>query len=407
MKKLFCIVILGSVLGLHAQRTYVTVYTRNGLTDTLNLLRESFFEKQKGRDTTLVEILNTRVVSGTDTFQIFMPSERAVALFFIHDYKMLFADVVEKIDFHCFDIPRDVKAKKPVYFYYLSPFVSFPWIDPDAVKKLGEEKTEIKEDIDQSSLTRSEKDFLLLYLESILAYNDLERFDWDTMGSRSDAFVAGTADSIQKDYVNNILNMKMETRKFGAGFAFSTGMNFLSGNITHYFKTPISFGGQLEAGYKGFMLKMDLSESFPRHVRDTFSYRGVLLSKDSAGAFVFRNLSMAYNIIDNKEFRFSPFAGVCLPGISVSNKVSNTYEPAVNVGFDLDWKFAEIKSYRSYSEIINNRFSNAYWFVRLQVGYTQLKNSDSRFNGNMVYLKFAVGTFSNRAKRLKREVSIQ
>ena len=234
MKHFFTVLMCFSLLEISGQKLYLPVQEKPQLLDTVNDLRENFINKLSARDTSLIPLLNTQIVYKTkDTIEFFFPTERAMSLFLVHAYRILLADVNNYVDFHSNDIPRNINWKKKEYNYStLGGFV--PPVDTSIVKELVKDSAAIKFDIQQSSLQQLEKDFLYLYLQSILSYNDLEHFDTEAMNIKADTYIAAYKESPYINYVDTVLNIKLETKKVGIGAGFSTGCNIVDGSFSNY-----------------------------------------------------------------------------------------------------------------------------------------------------------------------------
>ena len=400
MKYFLTLIFSFLLLDIQAQKIYLPVQEKSVLLDTINDLREKFTNKLIAKDSSVVQLLNTQIVfKKNDTIEIFFPTERAMGLFLINDYKTLLTDINEYLDFHANDIPRDIKWKKKEYNYStLMGFVPSS-VDTSIIKELMEDSARIKMNIKQSSIQPFEKDFLYLYLESILAYNDLEHFDTDAMNRKADVYTAAYKVYPYTNYVDTILNIKLHTRELGIGIGFSTGYNAVSGSFANYFNNSIPIAGNLEAGYKKYLLKGEAAGSFQQPVKKDFTYHNHTWAKDTAVVFFYNlNLNLAYVLIQHDFFDTSPFVGIS--DIVVSQKYDMHFNPAFNIGIDFDWKFHKIKSYDSYYQAFYTKYHNAYEYVRFRCGYTQLKNEDSRFKGSLIYAKLAIGVYSRGAKRI-------
>lgn len=322
-----------------------------------------------------------------------------MALFLVNDFKSLLSDVILGADFHN-NIPR--RGLKPKKFEF--PRLIYHLKEINILPDLNNEKDNIILAINQSSLKADEKDFLKLYLTSILAYTDLRQFDTEQMKKQCSEFLSTYPKSEHYEYVEKVLFIRLETSKIGIGVSISSGYGILNGNISKYLKNQVPIGFDIDFGYNKFLIKTELSPSFTRHLKEFFEYKDYIWSTDSMSFMIHGNLNLSYVVLDNSKCRISPYLGIGTHGVNLTDDIDNMlFKPGLNVGVDLDWKFANTNFYGNFYETFDAVKDKTYWYLRFKLGYSQFNNADSRFIGSMLYSKIEIGFYSNPAKRIKNK----
>ncbi|HEX3008968.1 MAG TPA: hypothetical protein VHO90_15295, partial [Bacteroidales bacterium] len=270
---------------------------------------------------------------------------------------------------------------------------------------LEKESNAINASIRQSALMDDEKDFLEMYLYSILAYTDLKDFDTEQMKSYAENFLERYPSSYFVPYVNNVLLVDLKTSNFGFGAGFFTGFNFLSGNISSYFKSYLPLGLNVELGYKNLILKGEVSSSFSKLTNESFEYKNITWSSDSTPYILSGNINVAYRVLNTPRYKIAPFAGFGSHAINLSEKADKLlFRPGFQAGVDFDWQFAEANNYGDYYDAFSSIKNYTSWYLRVRLGYAQYRNDDSRFNGSMIFTRIAVGFYANPAVRINKKI---
>ncbi len=398
MKYIISLLFFIASFELIAQETFLTVNTESELTQAVSIIQDEFTAKLENNDHSLTKLFDKQIIyQNKDTFHIFLPTEKAMALFLFGKYFILLNDVLEKNDFHYNLQIADYKRKK-VSYPHSNEALSVFWMNYKLLEKLKLKEKIIKSEIKNSLLKPDEKDFLCLYFESILSYNNLKLFDTELMNSRADTFLGTYQNSPYCEYVNKVLNIKLETMKYGIGCGAFIGYNVMNGNISKHFKNSIPIGVGLEFGYSRYFIKSEVAFSLSSYLKEPFVYKENIWTTDSTFSLISGNVNFAYALFDNSHFRISPYIGIGTHRINISEEIDNMhFKPNFNIGLDFDWKFSEVNSYKSYFDTFDAAKNYTYNYLRLRFGYSYFNNEENRFSGSLVYIKIEIGIFSNPA----------
>lgn len=394
MKYFFSILFSFLTISL-ASQNFVRSISDIHFNNIMDSLRSDFDKKILSYDTRIVRTLNTQIIHlGEDTFMVFLPAERAIALFLSENYSQLLKDVTERYDYHYFTRSRDFIRKKAEFPPNLK--------EVDLLPELSKNEDNIILKINQSALGEDEKHFLELYLASILSHVNLRSFDTELMKERCQLFLTTFPASRYFDYVDKILYIRQKTMNFGIGAGVFSGYNILRGPVSDYFSNYMPLGASIELGYKKLIVKGDLSTSIFGNIRESFVFRNDKWANDSTPFLTDINANLAYVIYNRTKTRITPYVGVGSHGINLTANNDNIrFKPNLNCGIEVDWKFADDNSYDTYYDAFNSVNDKTYWHLRFRLGYSQYKISDDRFGGSMIYTKFELGFYSNPAKRIR------
>jgi hypothetical protein len=396
MKLFFLVIAFFLTVGVNAQRV-LKVDSDIVLHETIDSLRKDLNSKVQKNDKNLVSTLNTQILYlGQDTLHVFFPAERAISLFITGNFSILLNDISAGIDYHYNTRSDNYKRHE---FHLLTPG-EYHEVD-DLLAILNRNVENINLMMNRSVLSDDELSFLDLYLKSILAYNDLRKFDTGKMKSDCHDFINNYPNSPYNEYVDKVLFIRLKTQNFGVGAGVFTGYNNLGGEISDYFRNFISVGVTLEGGYKRMLVKAEFAPSFSQDLRQTFNYKGNTWSADSTPFIINGNVNLGYVLYDTPKYRFTPYIGAGYNGARLADGINMQFQTGLNCGVEVDWKFAEDKRYGSYQEAFHSASNNTNWHLRLRLGYSKFQNRDSRFSGYLLYTKIVIGFFSNPSRKVK------
>ena len=393
----FFILIFVSFIPIHssAQRTYIDVCD---MTQSTWEMCDEFRELWNKNDAKVLDIANSFILLRNNRLINLVPfREKTLLSYYFYDFDGILYDVKNGFDYHYWIIDKKIKRPRvsSPHYRHLNCYPS------DALEKVLPKKDSIISKIQESAHQPDEKDFLILYLKSILEEKEIIP---EQMNRKCDDFLANHYDSEYALYVNRILNLEYKTRNIGFAAGVFFGYNFLGGNISNYIKPQMSIGGYFDIAYKRFILKPDIAFSIPRYNKNDFNYQDIIYSTDSTSSMVSGNLNLGYFLWDNSHFRVTPFLGIGKQALWISSKGKEDIEYKANftIGAELEWKFfhSTMDKSRSYHSHFYNPKDKANWSLFLRFGYSNLNFSDPLFAGSMFYIKVGIGFFQNPAKRV-------
>lgn len=352
------------------------------------------------KDKKALLILNKQIVfNEKDTFQIFYPSERAIALFLIHDFKSLLDNIIEGFDYHYNFSTKHFKKinKKYLRFYFYNNIQSV------TLQELQKESKNIIDSIKSTNLSNDEKEFLFIYLKSILSYVDLSKFNTDSMLIDIEKYLNKYPYSKYYDYTCNNLYIKYEKINFGIGIGFFSGYSIVSGKTSNYFNNYIPIGSTLEGEYFNFLIKCIVSPSIINHSKKSISYNNAIWPKGTKTFLANGSLNIGYSLYKTEKIKLCPYIGLGITGINLSNdkkRKAILYDPNFNIGIDYDWIFSTYNSYGNYYETFKTSKEENNFYLRFRLAYSYLNKKDKIYNGSLFRAQIELGAFSVFAKRI-------
>jgi len=394
----FLILFFVSIVSFHsyAQKTYIHT---NSAYDVMQITREmcdEFHELWTQSDPKSIEIAN-RLILWRDKRLIYLVplGSKTMLSYYFCDFEGILKDVMEGFDYHHYITDKKIKRKsvRPPHHTRLECY------PVNVFEKVLQKRDSIITVLHESTLQPNEKDFLVLYLKTILEQKEIIP---EQMNRECDAFLTKHPDSEYALYVNRILNIEYKTRDIGLGTGFFFGYHFLGGNISNYMKPPMSIGAYIDVAYKRFILKPDITVAPYRHNKKGFNYQDVTYTSDSSSFFISGNLNAGYILWDNSNFRVTPFLGIGKQTFAFGRGDARViYKTNLNIGAEFEWKFSHFKiPPEVYFAHFYNQKVKTYWALFLRLGYSNLNFSDPFFGGSMFYMKIGIGFNGNNAKRV-------
>ncbi len=352
-----------------------------------------------------------------DTFYTLYPKERTLLHFWTGNYTALLNEIKEKRDFHHEKYNRkDTKNKN----YRLLIYYGQDTLLTGLIDRTYSIRTELANRISSSDMPNEEKDLLLIYLEAILAYKDLSRFEPDTVIVRSKRYVQSNPAAEYTAYVKNTLLLDYRKSAFGIGGGFFSGFTGLTGDLENLFSGGIPMGANISLSVYNISLLMNVVGT-PAITKKSFYYHGIW--GDGKGTNITTSeLCLGYNVINNEQIKLTPYAGMMNSDFTSARIQDNDTDldsvdvlnmnifPMYSVGLNLEWKFRYLKSYSTYKDIFKARLNKTYWYLKLRAGYGFQLNDDFilaqhnnntafRIHGSGYYIQIGIGTFTTLTRR--------
>ncbi len=266
-----------------------------------------------------------------------------------------------------------------------------------------ERREMIQADINTSSLSALDKEFLVMYLRSVFAYRDLTAFSTDTMLQETGRFLDNHPGSAQELYVRKTLDQRYKPGGFGTGGYFFAGPSFFDGNMSKYFNDTWFIGAELSFSWAKAMIMAGYGGGLTRPINAPFSYNDFAYTTETRTASGFGHALLGYAVIDSRHLRITPFFGTAGVGFSAEEDNGNVVFYGRQAGVDIDWKFSHWQEVVSYPTAFGNKFHEGYWAVRLRLGYEGLfnENDDATFGGSQVFVRLGISYFEGYGRRVK------
>lgn len=359
-----------------------------------------------------------KIVLHTDTFEYLDTKEKTILLFWMQDYSSIFEGIKKGQDYHNFNFVKK-ESKKPA-FKMLSVYGSDSLL-PSLIMLSSIKEKELIEQIQHSALSNEEKDFLHIYLTSILAYNNLAGFHADSIVNMSGRYIDKYPASVYNDYINENIRPDYTLSRFGIGGGFYSGYAFTMGNFNKYFTSGVPMGANIDVAYNRCIFMINLF-SIPSVVKKHFIPLERTTANDTVtwGKGLFSSMSVASAslgvvVLNTYRFKIVPFGGVGTMGISAAKNEFNTnimdkeevlnmnLTPSYYTGINCEYKFKYIRSYTNYSEAFKSKLNKTYWYLKCMFAYVRQPDYiiKPEMRGSTLMFNVGIGTFSNVAVRKK------
>lgn len=266
-------------------------------------------------------------------------------------------------------------------------------------------RVEIKEQINRSSLSETEKAFLTLNFDFLLKGNDNRAVAQDSLNLSANQYLTSYPRSRFEDYVRKYIRFEFKNSNWGLGFEFFSGYGVFTDNLREQFKNHVSVGVAFDICYKKFTLFLRDYIGFSRTLDSITFNNNSTWRKDSKAQIFLPEASLGYVTLENKKLKLIPFLGISSTDITpiqadikkipeyenVGLKFTTTY----TVGLNLDFKLGKAR------RVINRPAEPSYWFLRIRYAYNkpQFDRRYNRFNGAFHYLTIGIGALERRSKR--------
>jgi hypothetical protein len=332
------------------------------------------------------------------------PEEQILLLAWYGDFKNLLLDI-EKVNATYFDARTKVK---PVYTHDFSEIIK---------KRVLQELDIILDNLQASSLTQEEKDFVAIHLHYYLIRENYygwvritdENYDAivHTINAKTRKFVATYPNS---DYIKLLRSYELKPSDWGFGFGMSLGYSEKTGTYSNAFKNGAYVDFNVDGTYKKFMATMGFSVGFGGARKNIVVSDNLVLSKDTSANLYNLYLSFGYRFFDDKRFIITPIAGIGTawiePGTTDERKENPTlkqfdcsYGLTTNFGVIADIRIGRMKKLRGQD------FADPSYFA-IRLGYRFSYNNISRniptyYNGNLHTITAGINIFIRNTNHVK------
>lgn len=215
----------------------------------------------------------------------------------------------------------------------------------------------------------------------------------------------GGSNSTGVEYWNQKTNNELKTverntvpdyyvSKFGIGMSFDFGYGMLTGSSTDYFSNNFNFAFGFDVAYKPFVLF--LRGTFgPNSIKKNFNSENLNWSKDLNTGIAIPELTLGYPFLINRNYTFTPFAGIGWVEFSVMGNDKNYNDHqlidfAYVIGLNFDYNFGKQINLLNY--FLFREQSN--WLLRTRFTAVPF-NIDNNLKGWSYNLTIGIGGFAN------------
>jgi hypothetical protein len=338
-----------------------------------------------------------------ENYVTLFPEEQRLLLAWYGDFKNLLL-YIEGVYSPYFNTWTDTRTKvRPVYTHNFCEIIK---------KRVLQELDIILGNLQASSLTQEEKDFVAIYLHYYLIGNSFfrdENYDAivHTVNTSAKKFIATYPNS---EYINLLRSYELKPSDWGGGFGLNLGYSAKTENLSKSLKNDGTVGIYIDVVYKKTLLTTGFSIAFGKAREDIVISDKLVLPKDTSTSINNFYASLGYRIFDDKRFIITPIAGVGTawihPGSDKGRKENPTlkqfdysYGLTANFGVMTDIRLGKMQ------RIPGQNFAEPSFFsVRLsyQFFYNNFKNAPPYYyNGNLHTITAGINIFIRNTDRVR------
>jgi hypothetical protein len=343
----------------------------------------------------VIDLLNYYSLKFVDSIEIINQDERILINFWMQKYDTIISQIGTE------DIGRN-----NYYKYFLTRYY------PDSISDyFSDNSDQLYAQIRLSQCSDIEKEFLELYLRSILLdYKDYA-IQRDELNQKANEFLLKNGDNQFSDFVRNNIRYQWEKTNFSIGGSLFGGAGFYTSEMNRYFSFGALLGTEININFWRV-------NSYFRYyfgsgkAQTTFDYDNITWNKNQKIYSGSSEISIGFTLIDYEKIKVSPSYGISWLTISQNNEYESTKnnqkDPSIKigtnqiVGINLFWGAFKTK------QGINSRFYQTEIddaIFRLRIGYAvsdHHSNYDSRFKfSDYLVADIGVGFLIQPRKRIK------
>lgn len=269
-------------------------------------------------------------------------------------------------------------------------------------EELRKQRIEIKQRIQSSPLSLTDKDFSKIFFDFVVSGDDYPDIKRDTLNREADEFLFYNAHSRYDDIVRKRIRFVVVPSVWGYGFEFFSGYGAFTNKLEDNFRDCVPFGVAFDIFYGnlGLYLRDFIGFGSTRH--DVQFPSGIWAGGAQTRVFL-PEASLGYSIFENHVFKIAPFAGVAWMHVTPTDADKEKHKEYENVGIGYSTSPAigittDIKLGSSGTPIVSSRGEQSFWFLRIRYAYT-MPRFESPFTGAMHYLTIGFGGFGRTLHR--------
>ncbi len=423
IKFILTILLLISILPTHSQESRISKTYDEGL-EYLIPLREEIWKNIIKEDSVNQITINQKVYilarndKDIDTSEFLYPREQIICDYWLGNYSNLLKEIPDGRHFH------NEKAQNKLFKedkYKLLTYYGKDSIMWEMLTKTYQRSYILNKKINESNLSASDKDFLKIYFESIIAYNRLNKTNKDTIYAHANNYLERYPESSYKNNINEWIAPHFKLSKFGYGGGFNAGYMGFNGDLGKIFSGGVSIGASVDISYSRVMLLMNFAGMTVK-TKASFILDDENWGRDFLVSNTVAHFCLGYNIINNHTNRLTPFIGIANTSFSTDKNQNNTAvglddntddEKAViysfgsqatpTAGIVYDYKFHFFKGASEYDDLFKDNENKSFGYFRFKAGYNDplFYKLSSSLGGNALYFSIGIGTFIRPSIKIK------
>lgn len=357
------------------------------ITKGRNLLRDKFLAKDKQKVKEILEYLDE--IEEKNEYVAFNPNERWLICYFTGDYEKIIRTTMQ------YDSAFAAK-----YFLKIHPSADLLLLK--LKENLRIERQKIKNDIDKTYLSKSDKDFLTMNFDFLLNGYGVEIISQDSLNLAAEKYFLSKPNTYLEAYTRENIRDAYRPANWGLGIEFFSGLGAFTGDLSNSFKLNVPIGVAFDLNYKNYVLFLRDYIGFGS-TRDAILFNEGKWRKSELYTIILPEASIGYIIKDTEKYKIVPFIGIASTNISPpQNKLDQfpeyenielSFTTTYTVGVSVDLKLFKPREFRETS---NEKLS--YGGLRLRYAYNQpqFERKYDRFGGGFHYLTVGLIFFGKK-----------
>lgn len=330
-------------------------------------------------------------------YKAYLPVEYWLLSFWTEDYGVL----LNEAKLLSSDIDLETGYFKFPENYHPSPLLNMlsehDQLSYEVAKKSAESYTPLSVSIDAAQLNDEEKEFLKMWLYSILfsPTNMGDEAGMEEINKMADNFINTYKNSEYNAYTRRFIRYRLRRSNWGYGYELFLGYNAFSGDLSRQFTNNMAGGFAFNVLYRDFELSLRFNYT-SAEAKKEITNKGVTWPAGIRGSLVGADLALHYPIYQNRNIKLQPFIGIGGMGISPT-------EQEIKKDPELE-NFKELSTFNYLAgiELKLNSWSPGVDFTRNGGGYLGLRytyympNYGSKYDmlgGNMHMITLSFGGF--------------
>ena len=268
---------------------------------------------------------------------------------------------------------------------------------------------EIIININHANLSEQVKDFIILFFKYTLLLDEPcnEKLSNEVYNA-AESFLSKYPKSEYYNMVKSNMYFKFSESNWALGAYIYTGLLENTGELHKYVSDAVPLNIGYETQYKKFRLHLGLGASFFGKINRYFFYQ-TNWNKGNIATYLNADLTLGYDVINNKHINLTPFAGIAKYGVIPKHRTDSFGNPVNNLsgkgllyyGFNIDYKF------KFRNTCLQAKGSPIQFkFIRFRFGYydPEMNKVIKAFSGKTLFFNIGVGFYEKESKKIKGSV---
>ena len=334
------------------------------------LLMEKFITNDFKKVKEIKDYLLSAVVN--NDYVVFYPAEYILITYFTQDYDEILESITRYSSFVDEASERRIKPQDDLLLDKI-------------LSKSRQSRVFLYRSIDSADLNDSDKEFLIINLESILSVNSDQFQPW--LNILADNYLENYPDSRYNDYIRKYVRYEITPSNYGIGVEFLSGLGCFTNDLENIYKNNLNLGVAFDFYYRKFAVYLRTNSGICRTKRD-ITYSNGVWAKNSPVQISLFDAHIGFPIAENNYLKLSPVIGIGAAEIGPPqgkvdenpdlNQVTLKFSTIYSLGMNLEINLKRV--YYDSGEWFGHGPEQFNLFLRLRYTYNHMQ-FDRKYNG--------------------------